>query len=151
MGRARGKSWSAVAEVSRERGHCAAPPTVVIPAKAGIQYAAASRFKCRRLWNTGSPAGACHRAARCADPVAGDDSGVFPGTASRSRRAIRARFSKNVAPSEIRGRRKCRVHAAPAVSCAKLCKETHTSIQVQRRQPGIPCAMVLRLITCSPR
>jgi hypothetical protein len=30
--------------------------------------------------------------------------------------------------------------AAPAVSCANLCKETHTSIQVQRRQSGIPCA-----------
>ncbi|MEY2394527.1 MAG: hypothetical protein QOF94_872, partial [Acidobacteriaceae bacterium] len=33
--------------------------------------------------------------------------------------------------------------AAPAVSRAKLCKETHTSIQVQRRQSDIPCAMVL--------
>ena len=30
--------------------------TIVIPAKAGIQYAAASRFYHRRLWNTGSPA-----------------------------------------------------------------------------------------------
>src|SRR5665213_1045847 len=39
----------------------------------GIQYAAAYRFYRWRLWNTGSPAGACHRAARCADPVAGDD------------------------------------------------------------------------------
>jgi hypothetical protein len=43
----------------------------------------------------------------------------------------------------IRGRREYRVHAAPAVSCAKLHKKTHTSIQVQRRQSGIPCAMVL--------
>jgi hypothetical protein len=32
------------------------------------------------------------------------------------------------------------VRAAPAVSCASLCKETHTSIQVQRRQSGFPCA-----------
>jgi hypothetical protein len=30
-------------------------------------------------------------------------------------------------------------------------KQTPTSIQVQRRQSGIPCAMVLRLISCSPR
>ena len=30
--------------------------TVVIPAKAGIQYAAAYRFYLWRLWNTGSPA-----------------------------------------------------------------------------------------------
>jgi len=28
----------------------------------GIQYAAAYRFNHCRLWNTGSPAGACHRA-----------------------------------------------------------------------------------------
>jgi hypothetical protein len=50
-----------------------------------------------------------------------------------------------------RGRRECRVRAAPAVSCAKLCEETHTSIQVQRRQSGIPRAMALRLIARSPR
>jgi hypothetical protein len=52
---------------------------------------------------------------------------------------------------EIRGRRERRMRAAPAVSCARLCKEAHTSIQVQRRQSGIPCAMALRLISCSPR
>jgi hypothetical protein len=52
---------------------------------------------------------------------------------------------------KIRGRREDRVRAAPAVSRARLGKETHTSIQVQRRQSGLPCAMVLRLITCSPR
>ena len=43
------------------------------------------------------------------------------------------------------------MRAAPAVPCAKWKKETHTSIQVQRRQSDIPCAMVLRLIACSPR
>jgi hypothetical protein len=43
------------------------------------------------------------------------------------------------------------VRAAPAVSCAKLCEETHTSIQVQRRHSGIPRAMALRLMPCSPR
>jgi hypothetical protein len=35
------------------------------------------------------------------------------------------------------------VRAAPAVSRAKLCKKAHTSIQVQRKQSGLPCAMVL--------
>src|SRR3982075_1059862 len=50
-----------------------------------------------------------------------------------------------------RGSRECRVRAAPAVSCARLCEETHTSIQVQRRHSGIPCAMALRLMPCSPR
>jgi len=35
--------------------------------------------------------------------------------------------------------------------CNSAQKKTHTSIQVQRRQSGIPCAMVLRLISRSPR
>jgi hypothetical protein len=43
------------------------------------------------------------------------------------------------------------VRAAPAVSRANAHKETHTSIQVQRRQSGLPCAMVLRLMPRSPR
>src|SRR5882762_9331822 len=50
-----------------------------------------------------------------------------------------------------KGSRECRVRAAPAVSCAKLCKETHTSIQVQRKHSDIPRAMALRLIARSPR
>ena len=43
------------------------------------------------------------------------------------------------------------MRAAPAVSCARCTKKAHTSIQVQRRQSGIPCAMALRLMPCSPR
>ena len=54
-------------------------------------------------------------------------------------------------PRKQRGSRECRVRAAPTVSCAKLCEETHTSIQVQRRHSGIPCAMALRLMPRSPR
>jgi hypothetical protein len=56
-----------------------------------------------------------------------------------------------VSPKENRGRRESRVRAAPAVSCANVYKKTHTSIQVQRRQSGLPCAMVLRLMPRSPR
>ncbi len=37
----------------------------------------------------------------------------------------------------------------PVCPCAK--QEPHTSIQVQRRQSGIPCAVALRLISRSPR
>ena len=48
-----------------------------------------------------------------------------------------------------RGRREDRVRAAPAVSCAMCTRKTHTSIQVQRKHSGLPCAMVLRLISCS--
>ena len=54
-------------------------------------------------------------------------------------------------PQKMRGRREDRVRAAPAVSCAKVDKKTHMSIQVQRKHSGLPCAMVLQLIPCSPR
>jgi hypothetical protein len=37
------------------------------------------------------------------------------------------------------------------LACKFAHKKTHTSIQVQRRQSGLPCAMVLRLMPCSPR
>src|SRR5882757_2308452 len=37
------------------------------------------------------------------------------------------------------------MRAAPAVSCARMHKKTHTSIQVQRRQSGFPCAVVYGL------
>ena len=57
----------------------------------------------------------------------------------------------NNCPFKKEGSRECRVRAAPAVSCAKLCEETHTSIQVQRRQSDIPRAMALRLMPRSPR
>ena len=65
-----------------------------------------------------------------------------------SRDTLRPRFANSFAP---KGRREDRVRAAPAVPCAKVDKKTHTSIQVQRRQSGLPCAMALRLISCSPR
>ena len=67
-----------------------------------------------------------------------------------SRRDASEQLKEPSAP-EIRGRRECRVRAAPAVSCAKLCEKTHTSIQVQRKHSGIPRAMALRLMPCSPR
>src|SRR4029079_8310675 len=66
-------------------------------------------------------------------------------------RGLRPRFAGNSSPSMVRGRREDRVRAAPAVSCAMCTKSAHTSIQVQRRASDIPCAMALRLITCSPR
>ena len=64
----------------------------------------------------------------------------------RSRGAMRPKGCWKSCAPENRGRREDRVRAAPAVSCAMCTKKTHTSIQVQRRQSGLPCAMVLRLI-----
>jgi hypothetical protein len=42
------------------------------------------------------------------------------------------------------------VRAAPAVPCALLLGRTHTSIQVQRRQSGLPCAMGYGLFRALP-
>ncbi len=87
-------------------------------------------------------------------PQAGRGEG---NTASRSRRAFRPSFANNVRPSPNRGRmrsqegrREDRMRAAPAVSRAKAEEKAHTSIQVQRKQSGLPCAMVLRLIRDLP-
>src|ERR1700694_4254147 len=61
-------------------------------------------------------------------------------------------FCMNRFAQENRGRRKCRVPAAPAASRAKLNKAHERSHHRCRRiHPGIPRAMVLRLISCSPR
>ena len=52
--------------------------------------------------------------------------------------------------SASRGRRESRVRAAPAVSRANVHKNTHTSIQVQRRASGLPCAVVYGLLRDLP-
>jgi hypothetical protein len=49
-----------------------------------------------------------------------------------------------------RGRRECRVHAAPAVSCA-IGRVRRTRAYRAAEASDIPCAMALRLISCSPR
>jgi hypothetical protein len=90
------------------------------PRMRGIQYAAASRFSHCSLWNTGSPA------------FAGDDE------RRRSRGMFCPSFSKFVCPFPKRGRRECRVRAAPAVSCAICAKESaheHTGERRTLRHP----------------
>src|SRR5215213_2944939 len=68
-------------------------------------------------------------------------------------------FSQRIAPEVcqklpallIRGRSEDRVLAAPAVSraiCANKTAHEHTG---QREHSGLPCAMALRLTSCSPR
>src|SRR6202795_4067234 len=51
--------------------------------------------------------------------------------------------------NEGAGNTGCTLH--PRSRVQKCTTKTHTSIQVQRRQSGIPCAMVLRLLSGSPR
>ncbi len=63
---------------------------------------------------------------------------------------------KTPGPVKASLRPEMRAQGMPGARCTrglvcKMEKKTHTSIQVQRRQSDIPCAMVLRLITCSPR
>jgi len=72
-------------------------------------------------------------------------------TTPRSRGAISPELCKFVCASANRGRRECRVRAAPAVSCAKVRKKGAHEHTGQRRQSDIPCAMALRLTSCSPR
>src|SRR5439155_2655336 len=54
-------------------------------------------------------------------------------------------------PSQTRGRRECRVHAAPAVSCAKSVHYGAHEHTGERKHSDIPCATALRLTSCSPR
>ena len=51
--------------------------------------------------------------------------------------------------SEGAGKAGCALHPRSRVQIVQ--KKAHTSIQVQRRQSDFPCAVVLRLIPCSPR
>src|SRR5438552_1191822 len=69
----------------------------------------------------------------------------------RSRDADRPRFASWFALFEVRGRREDRVLAAPAVSraiCANKTAHEHTG---QLEHSGLPCAMALRLTSCSSR
>ena len=47
------------------------------------------------------------------------------------------------------GKTGCALHPRSRVPIAQ--KKAHTSIQVQRKHSGLPCAMALRLTSCSPR
>ena len=72
-------------------------------------------------------------------------------TTSRSRGADRARGLYDPSPSikEGAGNAGCLLHPRSRVQNAH--KNAHTSIQVQSEHSGIPCAMALRLMPCSPR
>ena len=89
-----------------------------------------------------------------------DVSGILDHPPSRVMTTERAcAFSRRVSPefcifaalSVNRGHREDRVLAAPAVPraiCANKCAHEHTG---QRQHSGLPCAMALRLTSCSSR
>jgi hypothetical protein len=51
--------------------------------------------------------------------------------------------------SEGAGKTGCAPHPRSRVQLRT--ENAHTSIQVRRKHPGLPCAVALRLITCSPQ
>jgi hypothetical protein len=61
-------------------------------------------------------------------------------------RRVFARVMHRRCPSMRRGRRECRVHAAPTALLAKRKKTQARSPQVRRNHSGTPCAMALRLL-----
>jgi hypothetical protein len=79
-----------------------------------------------------------------ADPVARHDRGA--DTPAHSRGAERPKSCDRRCPRNRRGRRESRVPKHPQ-SCAKM----HTADCRCAGTPGLPCAMVLRLIPRSPR
>jgi hypothetical protein len=86
-------------------GRVASPQgAVIVRLDRTIQYASASQFILRRLWNTGSRAGACHRAARRADPAAGMTTWFIDAT-PHSRGAMRPSCAC-ILRLQNRGRRK---------------------------------------------
>jgi hypothetical protein len=87
---------------------------------------------------------------------------VFPtsgNAAPRSRGARRPGVGIEFARQKEERRRPSRerAQARPGARCTRglMCQDalskTHMSIQVQRKQSGLPCSMVLRLISRSPR
>src|ERR1700743_411927 len=66
-----------------------------------------------------------------------------------SRDSICPRFANSLRPERKRAQGKPGARCTRGLVCKLCIKKTHTSIQVQRRQSGLPCAMALRLIPCS--
>ena len=82
--------------------------------------------------------------------------GLFgPARRMAQLRDLAARFARGLLSNfpypPMRGRRECRVRAAPAVSCAKVCKKGAHEHTGSAEASDIPCAMALRLISRSPR
>src|SRR6476660_3783748 len=68
--------------------------------------------------------------------------------AARGARALR-RLTPSQEKQEGAGKARCALH--PRSRAQNANSKTHTSIQVQRKHSGLPCAMVLRLTPRSPR
>ena len=105
---------------SRRRPRVRGMTTAVIPAKAGIQYAAAFRFYRNCSGILDHPPSRVMTRGGCSHRIQFSNSPPGMDTASRSRRAIRASFASTSRLPNIRGRRECRALDAPAALCAKI-------------------------------
>ena len=70
---------------------------------------------------------------------------------SRSRDMICPRFASLGPPSNMRAQGRPGACRTRGPVCGLRMRMLHTSIQVRRKHPGLPCAMALRLISCSSR
>ena len=72
-------------------------------------------------------------------------------TTSHSRGMICPKLCMNIVPPNMEGAGNAGYALHPRSRVPICAKRAHTSIQVQRRHSGIPCAMALRLTPRSPR
>jgi hypothetical protein len=83
-----------------------------------------------------------------ADPLPGDDDRMrFRVLAA----PIAPEACMNIVPREKREQGMPGARCTRGLVCKTAQGNAHTSIQVQTEQSGIPCAMALRLMPCSPR
>ena len=111
----------------------------------------ASSIPRRQRWNRKLaaywiPAGACPRARIRATRW---DGWIHPRILATASARVLQNF---VRPKNKRdaGKTGCALHPRSHVPM-HMQRKTHMSIQVQRKHSGLPCAMVLQLISCSPR
>ena len=77
--------------------------------------------------------------------------GVFAKhTLPHSRGMICPKFCRSFRPPQFRGRRECRMRAAPAVSCATCTKNMHMSIQGSGEHPTFPAQWLYGLWRALP-
>jgi hypothetical protein len=120
---------------------------VVIPRESGVSSTP------RPIDSITTASGILDRPPQCAIAhKADDDSGdlVCEHNSAFPRRDA-PEVCMNLVPPKTEGAGKtgCALH--PRSRAQIVHQETHTSIQVQRKHSGLPCAMVLRLISRSPR
>jgi hypothetical protein len=76
---------------------------------------------------------------------------IGPRHTSAFSRHTASESCKFISPRKQEGAGKTGCTPHPRSRVQKVAKRSHTSIQVQRKHPGLPCAMALQLIPCSPR